>query len=85
MIRFADLRAPDRTYMDKLRDYLRVKEAAHFLGVSPATLRNWSRDGKIATHRNPVNRYRLFRRVDLEKILRRTRASATTASRAGLR
>jgi len=71
--------------VDKLKDYLRVKEAARFLGVSPNTLRNWSRNGKIATHRNPVNGYRLFRRVDLEALLRKTRASATTASKIGKR
>jgi excisionase family DNA binding protein len=65
--------------MDKLRDYLRVKDAAHILGVSPNTLRNWSRNGKIATHRNPVNGYRLFRRADLETLLRKTHASATRA------
>ncbi len=55
--------------MEKLRDFLRVKEAAEFLGISPNTLRNWSRDGKIAVHRNPINGYRLFRRDDLEALL----------------
>jgi len=37
--------------VEKLTDLLRVKEAAEFLGISPNTLRNWSRDGKIAVHR----------------------------------
>ena len=27
--------------MEKLDGYLRIKEAAEFLGVSPNTLRNW--------------------------------------------
>lgn len=66
--------------MDRLADYLSVKDAAEFLGVSPNTVRNWSRDGKIATHRNPVNGYRLFRRVDLEELLRRTQVSAKQSS-----
>ena len=47
--------------MAKLRDFLRISEAAEYLGVSPNTLRNWERTGKILAHRHPVNRYRLFR------------------------
>ena len=56
--------------MEKLDDYLRIKEAAEFLGVSPNTLRNWGRDGKIAEHRHPVNNYRLYKRIDLTRLLR---------------
>ena len=61
--------------MEKVRDFLRVKEAAEFLGVSPNTLRNWSRDGKIAVHRNPINGYRLYKKTDLERLLRRINRS----------
>lgn len=57
--------------MEKVRDFMRVKEAAEFLGVSPNTLRNWSRDGKVPVRRNPLNGYRLFARSDLEKLLRK--------------
>ena len=57
--------------MDKLHDYLRIQEAAAFLGVSPNTLRNWGREEKIAELRHPVNNYRLYRRSDLEELLRR--------------
>ena len=56
--------------MAKLRDFLRISEAADYLGVSPNTLRNWERAGKIAAHRHPVNRYRLFRQQDLDTLLR---------------
>ena len=56
--------------MTKLRDYLRISEAADYLGVSPNTLRNWERAGKIAAHRHPMNRYRLFRQQDLDSLLR---------------
>ena len=56
--------------MTKLRDYLRISEAADYLGVSPNTLRNWERAGKIAAHRHPVNRYRLFQQQDLDSLLR---------------
>ena len=56
--------------MEKLDGYLTIKEAADFLGVSTNTLRNWGRDGKVPMHRNPVNGYRLFKRSDLECLLR---------------
>jgi DNA (cytosine-5)-methyltransferase 1 len=49
--------------------FLRVKEAARMLGVSPNTIRAWGADGKIPEYRHPVNRYRLYRRAELERIL----------------
>ena len=52
--------------MTKLRDFLRISDAADYLGVSPNTLRNWERAGKIVAHRHPVNRYRLFKPEDLD-------------------
>ncbi len=58
--------------MQPVRDYLQVVqvgEAASFLGVSPNTVRNWSRKGKIPTHRHPVNGYRLYKQEDLEALL----------------
>jgi excisionase family DNA binding protein len=55
----------------KLRDFLRISDAADYLGVSPNTLRNWERTGKIAAHRHPVNGYRLFRQQELDSLLRK--------------
>lgn len=57
--------------MTKLRDFLRISEAAEYLGVSPNTLRNWERAGKVVAHRHPVNRYRLFKQEDLDAVLRK--------------
>lgn len=56
--------------MDKLKDFLRISEAAEYLGVSPNTLRNWENAGKIAAHRHPVNGYRLFKQKELDALLR---------------
>lgn len=68
--------------MDKLKDYLRVSEAAEYLGVSPNTLRNWVNAGKIVAIRHPVNDYRLFKREDLDALLRQVaRASAKASKR----
>ena len=52
-----------------LRDYLRIKEAAELLGVTPTTLRNWERRGKLRPRRHPINRYRLDARAELEHLL----------------
>ncbi len=52
-----------------LRDYLTVSEAAEFVGVSAATLRNWDRAGKVKAIRHPVNGYRLYRKEDLSSLL----------------
>ena len=57
--------------MAKLDSYLTVAEAAEYLGVSSNTIRNWGRDGKIKEHRHPINNYRLFKAVDLERILKK--------------
>ena len=68
--------------MEKLDAYLTIKQAARFLGVAPNTLRNWGRDGKVPMHRNPVNGYRLFKKSDLEKLLRDTERSGMVSRRA---
>ena len=58
---------------ENLRDYLTVSEAADFLGVSAATLRNWDRAGKVRATRHPVNGYRLYRREDLSNLLKKVK------------
>ena len=55
--------------MRKLKDFLRISEAAEYLGVSPNTLRNWENAGKVVAVRHPVNGYRLFNRKDLDALL----------------
>ena len=62
--------------MTKVKDYLRVKDAADYLGVSPNTIRNWSRDVRLPVYRNPMNFYRLYRKSDLDRLLKRIKRSA---------
>lgn len=59
--------------MDKLKDYLRISEAAEYLGVSPNTLRNWENAGKLVAHRHPINGYRLFKKEDLDEVLKQVK------------
>ena len=61
--------------MQNLQQYFTIAEAAAFLGVTPNTLRNWGREDKIAEHRHPVNNYRLYKKADLEAVLRRIERS----------
>lgn len=67
--------------MDKLSDYMRVAEAADYLGVSPNTLRNWVNAGKIAAVRHPVNDYRLFKKEDLDALLKKVAAASKKTKR----
>ena len=55
--------------MDKINSYLTIKQAAKFLGVTSNTLRNWEKNKKITTYRNPLSRYRLYKIKDLEELL----------------
>jgi DNA (cytosine-5)-methyltransferase 1 len=55
--------------VEKLKDYLRIKQAAEFLGVAQNTLRAWGQTGRIPEQRHPINGYRLYRREDLERLL----------------
>ena len=55
--------------MPRADEYLRVKEAAQFLGVVPNTVRSWGNRGKITEYRHPANNYRLYKKADLETLL----------------
>lgn len=60
--------------MLKMRDYLKIKEAAQLIGVTPNTLRNWEHAKKIVVYRNPQNSYRLYKKEDLEQLLNNVKA-----------
>jgi excisionase family DNA binding protein len=57
--------------MTRLSEYLHTAEAAEYLGVHHNTIRNWAARGEIPVHRNPVNGYRLFKRSDLDELLKK--------------
>jgi MerR family copper efflux transcriptional regulator len=54
---------------ESLSDFLTVRAAALYLGVSASTLRNWDRDGKLEAYRHPINGYRLYNKTQLDKLL----------------
>lgn len=48
--------------------FVTLNEAAGYLGVSKATLRNWDRSGKLRAVRHPVNGYRVYALPHLQAI-----------------
>jgi len=67
--------------MPKLDAYLRIGEAAAYLGVAKNTLRNWAAAGKVIAHRHPISGYRLFKVTDLDQLLEQTEKSSDGSSR----
>jgi len=67
--------------MNKLTEYVKTAEAAETLGVAQNTLRKWAERGDIPMRRNPANGYRLFKRADLEKFLRKADKPVSTSPR----
>jgi len=61
-------------------EYVRVKQAAAMLGLSPNTVRKWGALGKIPEFRHPVNTYRLYRRSDLERLIAQVEKSRVQPS-----
>jgi DNA-binding transcriptional MerR regulator len=47
---------------------LSIGEAANFLGVSVDATRNWERNGLLSVPRNLANGYRLFGKVEIERL-----------------
>ncbi len=56
---------------DKQKKYLKIKEVAELFGVTPLTLRNWDKAGKLKAYRHPINNYRLYKPEEIEILLRK--------------
>ncbi|MDD5589861.1 MAG: MerR family DNA-binding transcriptional regulator [Candidatus Portnoybacteria bacterium] len=57
--------------------YLTIRQAAKLLHVTPLTLRNWDKNGRLKPYRHPLNKYRLYRTDQIELFLRRLEMSRT--------
>jgi len=57
--------------LSPIKKYLTVKEVADSLGVTPLTLRNWDKSGKLRAYRNPLNNYRIYKPEDIALFLRK--------------
>jgi len=54
--------------------FVSVKEAAAILDVAPNTIRAWGANGKITEYRHPANNYRLYKRHELEQVLKKAQS-----------
>ena len=52
-------------------EFVLVKEGAELLGVCPNTIRSWGASGKLTEYRHPINDYRMFKKDDIERLLKR--------------
>ena len=64
--------------MENFGQFLTVQDASKKLGVSPSKLRNWDKNGKLKSQRNPYNDYRIYRQEDIEAILQTLHAGKST-------
>jgi DNA (cytosine-5)-methyltransferase 1 len=56
-----------------MKGYLKILESAEFLGVTAQTLRNWDWGGKLKPYRHPLNNYRMYKKADLEKLMKQVK------------
>lgn len=63
--------------------YLRISEAADYVGVSGQTLRRWDRDGRLTAVRRPGSTYRYYRLADLEPFRLEYRRAEDSADAGG--
>ena len=56
-------------FMKNLQNLMTIAQAAEYIGVTPLTLRNWDKAGKLQAVRNPLNGYRMYDKEELNKFL----------------
>lgn len=54
----------------KINEYLTVSQAAEYVGVCKGTIKKWDRCGKLHAGRNPINKYRVYLKEDLDKVMK---------------
>jgi len=65
----------------EIMDYVTIKQAAKLLHVTPLTLRNWDKNGKLKPYRHPINKYRVYRLDQIELFLRQLELSRAKQSK----
>lgn len=53
-----------------MKDFIQIDEASKILNVTTMTLRRWDNAGKLKAYRHPINKYRLYKKADIEELLR---------------
>lgn len=63
-----------------MQRYITIKDAAKLLHVTPLTLRNWDKRGRLKPYRHPANNYRIYRLDQIEAFLRQLEGSRAKKS-----
>ncbi len=73
--------------MEQQSKLINIKDVAKMLGVTPLTLRNWDKAGKLKALRHPLNNYRVYKREDIEKLIEQitTNTEPVVVRKKGLR
>lgn len=53
-----------------MKDFIQIDEASKILNVTTMTLRRWDKAGKLKAYRHPINKYRLYKKSEIEELLR---------------
>lgn len=53
-----------------IKEYYSLAEASEILGKSKETLRRWDRDGKLIAAREPISEYRIYKKKEINSLLR---------------
>jgi len=51
-----------------MSEYLSLSEASKLIGKSKETLRRWDREGKFSATREPISKYRVYKKEQVEKL-----------------
>ncbi|MUG05574.1 helix-turn-helix domain-containing protein [Bombella sp. ESL0378] len=54
---------------EKNPQFMSISEAAAYLNVTTATLRNWDKAGKLTPYRHPINQYRLYSKEEIKDFI----------------
>lgn len=50
------------------QNFLKIGDAAKFLGISKTTLRRWEDEGRIVSYRHVFNNYRMYDVDDINRL-----------------
>ena len=51
-----------------MKEYLSLSEASELIGKSKETLRRWDREGKLSAVREPISKYRVYNRAEVQTL-----------------
>lgn len=53
-----------------IKEFIKIEEASEMLNVTKMTLRRWDKAGKLKAYRHPINNWRLYKKSDIENLMK---------------